>query len=714
MSGGGSLARLFAPRAVALVGVPGDLGRPGARPLHFLRRHGYGGRIYPVNPGRREIGGLPAHPTIAAVPEPVDVAWIGLPAAQAAQAVRECGAAGVPFAIVLGAGFAEAGEQGEAEQVRLREVARETGVRLVGPNTVGFVNAWDRVALTFSTVGELDSLVGGPLVLLSQSGGLGGCLVNRAMDRALGIGLFVSTGNEADLGLADCLEWALDDGRARAVACLIEQVREPDRFARVAARALAQGVPVVALKLGGSETGTRAARSHTGSLVGARDAWRAWARAVGVLEAQELDELVTTAAFLARTPPLQGNRAGMATSSGGIAVMLADALEPCGVVFPPLAPETAARVGVLLPGYATVGNPLDVTAGLPEETFGAVLAAMLADPGLDLVLVPLTMATAEGGRARAEQVVKATRAGAKPVAVCWPGGSLVARGARALAEAGVPVFDSVAGSAAAVGASVAYRGMRRTARVVSRPPALALPAVPEREGALDWAAVRSVLTAAGLPLVAEAVVRTEAEVAAAGLRYPAVVKALGPLHKTDADGVRLRLPDLDAVVAAVRELGPRGEGCLIQPMVEGVEVLVGALRDAGLGPFVVVAPGGVHAELYGERAMRPAPIGVTEAEEMLAEMPALAALLRGYRGRPPADRAALADAVVRLSALAVALGRRLGELELNPLIVGPEGAGATVVDARIVLAAGRAAAPVGEATPGRGPATTSRRAGRPA
>jgi len=687
-----SLTPLLAPRAVALIGAPGDLSRPGARPLHYLRRHGYRGRIYPVNPRHSEIGGLPAYSGVAALPEPVDVAWIGVPAAHAAEAVRECGRAGIPTAIVLGAGFAEAGESGEGEQSRLREAAQTAGVRLVGPNTVGFVNAWDQVALTFSTVGEIDRLTAGPLVILSQSGGLGGCLLNRALDRGLGVGLFVSTGNEADLTLADYLEWVVADGRARAVACLVEQVRAPERVARAVAAALSRGIAVVVLKLGGSLIGARAARSHTGSLVGGREAWSAWARAVGILEAQELGQLLDTAAYLARTPPLEGNRIAMVTSSGGIAVMLADALEPRGFRFAPLGPETLGGIGAQLPTYATIGNPLDITAGLAEETFGDILGAVVRDPGIDLTVVPLTMATAGGGRVRAEQVIKAARAADRPLAVCWPGGSLIDGGIRLLDQAGVPCFDSVAGCAAALGASLELRERRSRPETPSEPaPRPRVPAPPV-SGVLPWQAARALLEVAGIPVAPEVIVRTEAEAraVAGSLVYPVVVKLLGPLHKTESGGVRLGLSDPGTVVAAVRELAPRGEGCLIQPLLVGAEVLVGAVRDPALGPFLVVAPGGIRAELYGRRAMRPAPVTPGAAEAMLAEVTALDAELRGFRGGPAGDRRALADLVARVSLLVADLGPRLVELDLNPVVVGPEGAGAVVVDARIVLAEGGA------------------------
>ena len=679
------LERLFAPRSIALVGIPRDLARPGARPLHFLRRHGYPGRLYPVNPGHRMIGDLPAYPTVDAVPEPPDVAWIGLPAGQAADAILACGRARIPFAVVLGAGFAETGEPGAVEQERLVECARQAGVRLLGPNTVGFVNAWDRVALTFSTVGKLDALAPGPVALLSQSGGLGGCLLDRAAARGLGVGLFVSTGNEADLSLADYLDWLVEDGRVRAIACLVEQVRQPDRVAAAVERAAARGIAVVALKLGASPTGSRAARSHTGSLAGGREAWRAWARSAGLLEVTELDHLVETAAHLARVPALEGPRMAMATSSGGVAVLLADALEPRGFTFAPLAEETVRRVGALLPPYVTVANPLDITAGLPDETFGEVLAAVARDPGIDVVVVPLTMATAGGGAARASHVIKAARGSSKPLVVCWPGGRLVQKGVRAFDEARVPLFDTVSSCAAALGASLAFRSVR--ARPPRRVPPATSVAVPEGEGALPWTSVRALLDDAGLRMASEVVVRDvdEARAVAPGLLYPVAVKALGPLHRTEVGGVRLGVSTPEELVAAVRMLRPLGEACLVQPMVEGLEVLVGAVRDPELGTFVMVAPGGVRAELFGERAMAPAPCDEATAGRLIVECRALDALLEGHRGDTPGDRAALVDAVTRAAALAAGLGPRLAALDLNPVIVGPVGAGATVVDARIVL-----------------------------
>jgi len=295
------------------------------------------------------------------------------------------------------------------------------------------------------------------------------------------------------------------------------------------------------------------------------------------------------------------------------------------------------------------------------------------------------MATAGGGAARAEHVIKAAHGSTKPVVVCWPGGSLVRKGVRALDKAGVPLFATISSCAAALGAALAFREMRerpprRRGHVVS----VTVPAGP---GALPWRSVSALLAHAGLRMASEVIVRNvgEAQEAASRLTYPVVVKALGPLHRTEVGGVRLGVSGLGELLDAVRAVRPLGEACLIQPMIEGVEVLVGALRDAEFGPLVMLAPGGVQAELYGERALAPAPCDADAAERLIRECRALDALLRGYRGGPAADRASLVETITRAAALAAGLGPRLVALDLNPVIVGPPGVGATVVDARIVL-----------------------------
>ena len=286
---------------------------------------------------------------------------------------------------------------------------------------------------------------------------------------------------------------------------------------------------------------------------------------------------------------------------------------------------------------------------------------------------------------RAEQVVKAARGATKPIVVCWPGGKLVREGFRVLDEAGVPLFPSATSCAAALGSALAFREFQIGPS--RRRPRIAAVAAPEGSGALPWRATAALLASAGLRLVPEVIVRDEVEALAAapGIRYPVAVKALGPLHRTDVGGVRLGVASLDELVAAVRELRPLGEACLVQPMVEGVEVLVGAVRDPELGPFVLVAPGGVRAELYGERAMTPAPCDDAAAHALIRDCRALDALLGGHRGGRPADRTALAETVTRAAALAAGLGPRLAALDLNPVIVGPPGSGALVVDARIML-----------------------------
>jgi acyl-CoA synthetase (NDP forming) len=296
------------------------------------------------------------------------------------------------------------------------------------------------------------------------------------------------------------------------------------------------------------------------------------------------------------------------------------------------------------------------------------------------------MAATDGGAERAGEIVRAGRATPTPLAVCWPSGSLVEPGMRVLREGRVPLFSTVEGCATALGAALAFARARGTAPAPGPVECREAPPAADRVDILPWAGVRALLDPAGIRLADEVVVRSVADATAAapGLRYPVAVKVLGVAHRTEVDGVRLGITEAGGMIGAVRELLPRGEGCLVQPMVAGIEVLVGALRDPGLGPFVLVAPGGVEAELYGERAMRPAPVGPAEAARMVGECPGLDARLRGHRGAEGADRAALADVIARVSALAAGLGTRLVELDLNPVIVGQRGA--VAVDARVVLA----------------------------
>jgi acyl-CoA synthetase (NDP forming) len=692
----GRLRQFLAPKAIAIAGCPGDLSRPGARPLVYLLRHGFPGAIYPVNPRHTEIGGLPAFPSLADCPSPPDMVWIGVPAADVAGVLEQATAIGARSAVILSAGFGETGAAGRAEQRRILARAREAGIALMGPNTLGYVNCWDRVALTFSSVGDVAALLPGALGIASQSGALGGALLNRAIDRRVGVSAMISTGNEADITVSEALEHFAEDERTRAVALVVEGIRDGERFKAAARRLLEAGKPVVAMKLGRSRAGALNALTHTGALAGSARAWEAVCAHLGIVEARSFEDLTDAGGFLARGPRLGGRRVAVVSSSGGAAIMTADELERGGFTLPRLSAPTLRAFAPLLPSYAlTRDNPVDVTAGLPEDRFGQVLAAVAADPRVDAVIVTVTMATGARATERARRVVQLSGETDKPVVVCWMAGGLAGEGVQILDDGGVSCFHSPRG---AVFALAAAASSARARALAGRPRAKALRlrrALPPVAGPLPYRVAAALAASAGLPIPPEAIVHTAAAAASAAKRigFPAALKILAPhlAHKTEAAAVRLGLGNRRAVARAARELlrlakGRAIEGLLVQRMVRGAEMMLGVTRDPAFGPLLLIGAGGVHAELLADTACRPLPVSRDDVRAMLSDVKAVR-LLHGHRGLPPGDLAALEEAALAVARLAGGLGRRLSELDVNPLAVLPKGRGVRALDLLIVVRA---------------------------
>jgi acyl-CoA synthetase (NDP forming) len=697
------LASFLNPRSVALVGCPSDLSRPGARPLVYLLKHGYPGRIYPVNARSREIGGLRAYPTLSALPESPEVAWIGVPGPDVQGVLEECARLKIPNAVILTAGFGETDAEGKARQQTLRRIADDAGIAVLGPNMLGFINCWDRVPLTFSPAGGIDALVPGGLGVASQSGALGGVVVNRAMDRRIGISAMVSTGNEVGITVSECLEHFADDPRTRAVALVAEGIRDGARFRAAAARLLRAGKPLVALKVGRSAAGSRNALTHTGALAGSHDAWRAVARQHGIVEADTMDELVEIAGFLSRERRAPRRGVAVVTSSGGASIMMADQLEASGLGLPRLAPSTIQALGRLLPQYAvTRDNPVDVTAGLSEALFAEALATLAADPHIDGVV---TVITGARGVERAENIARVARTADVPVIVCWLSGSLTDAGVPVLDAEGVACFRNPRTASLALAAA---RDVAARAEAAGQAPRAGTPAARLRQiaaampagarGVLPYAAAADLARRAGIPLVAETLVTTPEQAARAARRlgFPVAVKVVARAlpHKTEAGVVALNLTSAAEVRrAAMRLLAAtrnRAEGLLVQRMARGVEVLVGVTRDPTFGPMLVIGAGGITAELVGDTAVRPLPVTRAEIRAMLGEVRALG-VLHGWRGTPPADVPALVEAVEGVARLAEALGERLRGIDVNPVVVGPRGRGASAVDLLVEVAPGTAA-----------------------
>jgi acetate---CoA ligase (ADP-forming) len=685
------LAGFLAPRSIALVGCPSDLSRPGARPLLYLKKHGYPGQIYPVNPRHQEIGGLRAYPTLSDLPDRPDTVWIGVPESDVFPVLEESARLKIPNAVIMTSGFGETDADGVAREARLRALADAAGMTVLGPNMLGFVNCWERVPLTFSSAGAVDRLIPGALGIASQSGALGGVVVNRAFDRLIGVSSMVSTGNEIGVTVSECLEYFAEDERTRAVALVVEGIRDGARFRAAAERLLREGKPLVALKLGRSTAGQRNALTHTGALAGSMAAWRAVARQLGIVEVDTFEDLVEVGGYLSRESRVVRRGAAVVTTSGGASIMLADQMEAHGVALPRLDPATVDALARMLPAYArTRDNPVDVTAGLSENLFGNVLEALVADDNLDGVVVAAT----SGGADRARNIVRVAKAADKPVIACWLGGSVIEAGRAVLDEHAVGCFRNPASAARALAAGRAVADAR--AEWLRRPRGPARRLSTRVEPPTTYAELASLAQHAGVPLVAETLVKTPAEAARAARRlgFPVAVKVVSPdlAHKTEAGALALGLDTAPNVQRAASRLvraarGRRMEGLLVQRMVRGVEVIVGVTRDPSFGPLLVVGAGGIEAELLGDTSCRPLPVTRREVSAMLAEVRTLRRL-GGYRGAPAADVPALVDAILGVARLAELLGDRLISLDVNPIIVGPRGRGAFAVDLLAACQAG--------------------------
>lgn len=694
-----ALDKLLRPRSVAVVGASADPAKTSGRPVAYLRKHGFQGSIYPVNPRASDIDGLRCYPDVRSLPQAPDVAIVVLGAERTQDAVRELAAIGTGAAIVLASGYAEAGEEGARRQHELREAAG--AMRILGPNTIGLVNLTDRITLSASGALELDALHAGPIGLVSQSGGILGALLSRAAARGIGLSKLISTSNEADLDLADFVDALADDPATRVIALYVESIRHPARFRAAARKALEAGKPVVAFKIGRSESGARAAASHTGALAGADAMYDALFEDAGVIRAHAFSDLLDIPAALAHERTLRGRRVAILTSTGGAGTLVADCLGLAGFELPPPDAATGAALRALQPGGHAVldRNPIDVTlAGLQPELLRGAIRIMLDSGGHDALVVVV----GSSGVAQPELMagaLKDTLAGAgKPVlAYISPHAP---RAAEVLGRYGIPAFHTPEGVSAAMAAmwQVQGRGQQSRAQAPRAPLTAAAPV--EESGSLDEAQAKALFARHGIPGVREIVVRTgeEAAQAAARLGPRVVLKLLSReiTHKSDVGGVAVGVARED-VPARLRQMaddvqrhaGSRPQAFLVQEMVTGAaELIVGLHRDP-LGSAILLGMGGVVAELVRDTTllMLPADGGGLAPEQVLAGLRRLKTwpLLDGHRGRERADVPALVEAVVAFSRMAAALEDRLVEAEINPLFVRPLGQGVCAADGVAVL-----------------------------
>jgi acyl-CoA synthetase (NDP forming) len=651
---------LFTPRRIALIGASTDATRLTARAQVYLRRHGFTGELFPVNPRADTVLGEKAYPSLRDIPGPIDFTYILVNTQNVEAAIQDCAARAVPVACVLADGFAEAGPEGLALQTRILATARDSGIRLLGPNSMGVINIPAATACSVNAVLEAESLLPGRWSLVSHSGSMMGTIASRAAGRGRGFAKIVGTGNEADLTAGEIANLLVDDPETDAILLFLETIRRPDLFEEAARRAHAAGKPIVAYKLGRSEAAAKLATTHTGALAGSDAAADAFFRAIGIVRVDQIETLLEIPPLLlGRTPPLAPKRAvSIVTTTGGGGAMVVDRLGIAGIATPHMLDTTLAGASKDFVANAlnTARDAEDADVAIavigssaqfrPQEGVAGVIAARGKNP-ICAFLVPQADAAM-----------------------------------RLLNDAGVAAFRTPEACADAVRAYLDWQAPRVAPTTGDTTEAASLIAQ-----AGDEPGARAVFAALGLGDTAR---RVDPNAPPADLRYPVALKAASSTiaHKTEAGAVALNITDAGALRAAAADitarLGDQISGFIAQPMAKGVgESILGFRRDPLVGPIVALGAGGVLAEIYRDVVLRLAPVSEAEAREMIEQVKGLAPA-RGYRGMPRGDLAALARAVAAFSRLAAIAS--VSDAEINPLIILPEGQGVVMADALLATA----------------------------
>lgn len=696
-----SIDKMLNPRSVAVVGATPRM-QYGGRFLNAMLKSADRVNVYPVNPRYDEIMGVPSYPSVSDLPEAPDLVGIVVPYHQVLNVLEESHAKGAKSAIVISAGFSERDVDDRRDlQGEVGAFARESGLRICGPNCLGVANVQDDIWPSASSRGS-DGL-SGPIGLVCQSGASAfGPFLTRAVEEGIGLSHIISTGNEADLDFCDFARYLLDQDSVRVIAGFVEGFKDGRKLIEVAKLAAERGKPIVIIKIGRSDLGSRAARSHTAALTGVDALYDEVFAQYGITRVQDYDELLEVSQLLAHTrKPLQPGVA-VVSHSGGISSLTADMCGQAGLDLPPLTEEARDGINDVLKGFGWAANPSDVTGFANSDSFPEIMRHMSEQPQIGTLVV-----ASAGADAQAEQVIAQRDASERGLAFLWTGTRSSTSGLSRLKEAQIPVFYVPDKLALGLKSLLGYHRWRdgrlkdgfgqnppvseAQERAVSELSGLGRPTFSEHES-------KQLIGAWGVPLAREVTVGdADAGVAAAeSLGYPVAIKADSPdiLHKTEAGVIRLGLGDEEQVRAAYEQVmsnaanaapGGRINGALVQEMVSGgVEVIVGVSYDQQLGPVLLFGTGGVTVEVYNDVALRLCPITRPEALEMIDQVKG-SALLKGFRGSAPADVGALADVLVQVSQMAAQLEGTLAELDINPLMVLPEGQGVRAVDALAVF-----------------------------
>jgi acetyltransferase len=690
---------IFRPRSIAVIGASRRRGSIGHEILHNLIEHDFQGVVFPVNPTARVIHSIKAYPSVLDIPDPVDLAIIVVPYRHVLQVVDECGRKGVRGLVVISAGFREVGGEGIAREEALLEIVREHDMQLVGPNCMGVINTEPSVSMNATFAPTFPPP--GPIGFMSQSGALGVTILDHARELGLGISMFVSVGNKADVSGNKLIEyWGRDPG-TRLIVMYNESFGDPRRFTRLA-RQVTKEKPILAVKAGRTRTGARAASSHTGALAGMDVAVDALFEQCGVIRATTLEELFDFAMAFSNQPVPRGDRVAIITNAGGPGILTADACESLGLEIAPLTEETRARLRAEVPEEASVQNPVDLIASADAAIYSVALDIVLQDPTVDAAIAifvpPVQVDTGAVAAGIAEIVARHED---KTVLGCLMGKKGLHVGMSELKRQKIPVYMFPESAARALAAMTRYRRWceRPLGEVVEftvdRERATAAIASARTDGRehLSLGEVEEVLGAYGIPLAGSrfAASANAAVQAAEKLGWPVALKveSAAVVHKSDVGGVRLGLGNADEVRAAFAEIesavgAGRMEGVRVQRMVEGGrETVIGMTNDRLFGPLVMFGLGGIHVEVLKDVVFRIAPISGIDAAEMVRSLRA-DALLTGVRGEPPVAFGALEEAILRVSQLVLDLPE-IAEMDVNPFLAFPERERCVAVDGRIRL-----------------------------
>jgi acetyltransferase len=699
----GPIKYILSPKSVAIVGASSDYTKFTGRTLKYLLKHGYRGKIYPINPKYEEIGGLACFPSIEALPQPVDTAFVQIPSKGVASVIEQCVAMGVKGIIIHSAGLAETGEEGKRKEQKIKGMIDGTAVRLVGPNTAGVANLVEKVILSPVVAYELDELTPGRIGFVSQSGGLTGAVLTRAEGRGVGFSYIISTGNEMDLEASDFVRFLADDPHTDVIAVFLEGIRNAEKFSEAADLAHDRGKPILALKVGKAEVGSRAATSHTGALTGSDAVYDAYFKQKGIIRLEALEDLFEVSSLFSKYKPPKGTRIGMLTTTGGGAIILADECGTAGFDFPQPSEETVRVSSQWLPDFASKANPLDVTMSGVGGGYSKSLDLFLRDENFDIIIAVVGTSAQFEPEMGVKPILERDKTIDKPVvSFLNPNAE---KALKLLEQEGIPTFRTPEACARALRNLVDYgRFLERYPSSKATPPAS--PAgdmakikevLNSPQTALNEHQSKVILAEYTIPIVRERIATSMEEGLgiAREIGFPVALKVLSPdiLHKTEANVVKLGITSEEAFRRAYREVlgnakgyksDARIDGILVQEMVEGgTEVIVGMSLDPQFGPNVMFGLGGIFVEVYKDVSLRIVPLTRADAEGMIHEVKG-SVLLGGYRGREKGDVGGIIDVILKVSQLAMDLRDEVMELDINPLIVLGEGRGVKAVDALIV------------------------------